>query len=69
MTQYYGNNYSRGGLPWHYIIGAVIAIVGFIIYSNRTSVNPVTGEKQHVALSAAQEVQLGLQSAPRMAAV
>ncbi|HWE04368.1 MAG TPA: M48 family metalloprotease [Tepidisphaeraceae bacterium] len=68
MTQYYGNSYSRAGLPWHYIIAAVIALVGFVIYSNRTSVNPVTGEKQHVALSAAQEVQLGLQSAPRMAA-
>lgn len=68
MTQYYGNYNSRGGIPWHYIIGVVIAIVGFIVYANRTTVNPVTGEKQHVAMSADQEVQLGLQSAPRMAA-
>ena len=68
MTQYYGNDgYSRG-IPWHYIGGVIIAIIGFIIYATRTSVNPVTGETQHVALSPAQEVQLGLQSAPQMAA-
>jgi beta-barrel assembly-enhancing protease len=70
---YYGNNYSGGGnggggfnLRW--IIAIVIALGGVISYYMKTSVNPVTGEKQHVALDANQEMQLGLQSAPRMAA-
>jgi predicted Zn-dependent protease len=66
MTQYYGG--GNRGLPWHYLIGAGIAVIGFIVYLTHTSVNPVTGEKQHVALSPQQEVQLGLQSAPQMAA-
>ena len=65
MTQYFGA--SGRGFPWHYLVSAVIAIVGFLIYATHTSVNPVTGEKQHVALSPQQEVQLGLQSAPQMA--
>ncbi|MDB5292049.1 MAG: Peptidase family [Phycisphaerales bacterium] len=63
---YYGGN--NRGLPWHYIGAIAIALIGFVIYLTRTSVNPVTGETQHVALSPQQEVQLGLQSAPRMAA-
>ena len=49
------------------LIAGVIAIVGVIAYMSRTEVNPVTGEKQHVALSVDQEKVLGLEAAPEMA--
>ena len=46
-----------------------LAIVGFALfkYFSQTEVNPVTGEKQHIAMSVDQEVALGLESAPEMA--
>lgn len=49
------------------IIALVIAGVGWFVYMSRTEQNPVTGVKQHVSLSPAQEVRLGLESAPKMA--
>ena len=47
-----------------------LAIVGFALfrYFSQTEVNPVTGEKQHIAMTADQEVALGLEAAPEMAA-
>ena len=50
-----------------FIIGAVILLIGVIGYFGKTSINPVTGEKQHVSLTQDQEVALGLQAAPQMA--
>jgi predicted Zn-dependent protease len=50
------------------LLALVIAAVGVIAYMSRTEVNPVTGEKQHVALSVDQEKVLGLEAAPEMAA-
>ena len=46
-----------------------LAIVAFALfkYYTQTEVNPVTGEKQHLALTADQEVSLGLEAAPEMA--
>jgi predicted Zn-dependent protease len=55
-------------LNLRFIIALVIAAVTLIGYFFNTSVNPVTGEKQHVNMSAAQEISLGLQAAPQMAA-
>jgi predicted Zn-dependent protease len=49
------------------IIGLVIALFSVISYYSSTSVNTITGEKQHIKLSPDQEIQLGLQSAPQMA--
>src|SRR5204863_33183 len=37
-------------------------------YLGKSYLNPVTGRKQHLALSPDQEVALGLQAAPEMAA-
>jgi len=68
MTQFYGYGYrgaSRGGI--HLLIALAIVVFGVISYFAHTSYNPVTGEKQHVAITPEQEIQLGLQSAPRMA--
>lgn len=50
------------------ILALVVAAIALIGYYCRTQVNPVTGEKQHVALSVDQEKALGLQAAPEMAA-
>jgi len=67
----YGDDsaYQGGGrFPLGRLIGAlVIALIGFVIYMSQTQVNPVTGEKQHVAMSVDQEMSLGLQAAPQMA--
>jgi predicted Zn-dependent protease len=66
---WYGNSYEPGPrISLRLILAVLIALGGIIGYFTHTSINPVTGEKQHVSLSPAQEVALGLQSAPRMAA-
>jgi predicted Zn-dependent protease len=57
----------RRGINMRLIIGVVIALVGVIGYFSHTSVNPTTGEKQHVSMTSDQETQLGLQAAPEMA--
>jgi beta-barrel assembly-enhancing protease len=52
----------------------LIIMLGFIAFSvikyyfGQQQVNPVTGEKQRVGLTAEEEVAMGLQSAPQMAA-
>ena len=67
----YGDDsgYQGGSrFPIGRLIGAlVIALIGLAIYMGQTQVNPVTGEKQHVAMSVDQEMALGLQAAPEMA--
>lgn len=66
MTYY--SQGGRRGFPVRWIIGAVIALVGLVAYMTHTSINPTTGEKQHVTLTPDQEIALGMQSAPEMAA-
>jgi len=68
MTYYYGNQGGGWGIPLQWILGAIIAGIGLVMYFTHTSINPTTGEKQHVNLSAQQEIALGEQSSPAMAA-
>ncbi len=49
------------------MIALLIAAVSVIGYFANSSVNPVTGKKQHITLSTQDEVAMGLQSAPEMA--
>lgn len=49
------------------LIAIVIALISIGGYLGTRSVNPVTGESQHIALTPQQEIALGLQSAPQMA--
>ena len=49
------------------VIAVGIAAFSACAYYSNTSVNPVTGETQHVDLNPQQEIALGLQSAPEMA--
>lgn len=59
---------ARGGrVRIRWIAALVIAAVGLITYFTNTQVNPVTGEKQHIAMTVDQEKALGLQAAPEMA--
>ena len=51
-----------------FIIAAIIALVSLATYFGTTSENPLTGEKQRVAMSPEQEIALGLRAAPEMAA-
>lgn len=50
------------------IIAAVIALFALVKYYSSTSVNEITGEKQHISMTVEQEISLGLNSAPQMAA-
>jgi predicted Zn-dependent protease len=59
----------RGGIPWgRLIIAAIVAIGSLITYFGTSQDNPVTGETQHIDISVSQEIALGLQAAPEMAA-
>lgn len=50
------------------LIGALfLAAIGIVMYFAQVQENPVTHERQHVAISPTQEIRLGLQSAPMMA--
>jgi len=53
-------------LNFRLIIGLIIGAVTLFGYFFNTSTNPVTGEKQHVNMSAAQEIALGVQATPEM---
>ena len=50
------------------IVAAIIALFAIITYFSSTSENPLTGEKQRVAMTPEQEIALGYKSAPEMAA-
>ncbi|MES1147173.1 MAG: M48 family metallopeptidase [bacterium] len=65
----YGNNQgNRSNNGWAIRIGIAVILAGFAFfkYLGSSQVNPVTGQKQHVALSQSQEIALGVQSAPVM---
>jgi predicted Zn-dependent protease len=68
MTQYYGYGYGGRGIHLRHIIGALVILFGIVSYFSHESVNPTTGERQHVAMTADDEISLGLQSAPQMVA-
>lgn len=48
-------------------IGFLFALFGLVSYYGNVSVNPVTGEKQHIQISPEQEVALGVQSREQLA--
>ena len=76
--RYYGGTgdpYSRQGrgtgtsrFKLFLIIGLAMAAFQAFKFFTNTQLNPVTGEQQRVQWSTDQEIQLGLQSAPQMAA-
>jgi beta-barrel assembly-enhancing protease len=50
------------------VIAFIIALMAIITYFGSTSENPLTGEKQRVAMTPEQEIALGYKTAPQMAA-
>ncbi|MDX2133939.1 MAG: M48 family metallopeptidase [Saprospiraceae bacterium] len=61
------NRRSRGISPV-ILVALVMAGAALFRYCANSSVNEITGEKQHISLSPEQEIAMGLQSAPQMAA-
>lgn len=55
------------GIGGRLIVAFIIAMIGWFMYANHVEENPVTGKKQHVSITPAEEVRLGLESAPAMA--
>jgi predicted Zn-dependent protease len=55
-------------IQFRYVIAVIIALIGIGMYMMNTQVNPVTGQKQHIAMTVDQEKALGLEAAPEMAA-
>lgn len=62
----FGRNESGNGIGGKWIIAIIIALAGWFMYISQVQENPITGEKQHVAISPDQEIRLGLESAPLM---
>ncbi len=50
------------------VIAAIVAVMSLVGYVGTRQTNPVTGESQHVSLKPDQEIALGLQAAPSLAA-
>ncbi len=59
---------SGRGCSLRLIMAAVVVAISLITYFSSQSVNPVTNEVQHVSMSPDQEIAMGLQAAPEMAA-
>ncbi|WP_460892723.1 M48 family metalloprotease [Rufibacter soli] len=55
----------RGSM--RFVVGLLIAAFSLVTYWCNREHNPVTGEDQHINMSAEQEIALGLQAAPEMA--
>ncbi len=69
----YGGRRPRGrsqrtGIPVRLLIAGAIALFSVMSYFSMGAKNPITGETQRVAMSPEQEIALGLQAAPEMAA-
>ena len=65
-TQYPGTPRRRIG--GRFLIAAALAIMAVVGYVGQKSENEITGETQHVALTREQEVALGLEAVPQVAA-
>lgn len=60
---------SGGGFGWgRLIIAGIMVVVSLVSYFGASVRNPVTNENQHIDMTVEQEVALGLQAAPEMAA-
>ena len=64
----YRNRRNSTGIGVRLLIAAAIALFSLFSFLSTRSTNPVTGETQYVDLSPEQEIALGLQAAPEMAA-
>ncbi|HEY0782935.1 MAG TPA: M48 family metallopeptidase [Thermoanaerobaculia bacterium] len=68
LLQIYDGGERRGGGGGRLLIALVVAGFSLVSYFSMRVYNPVTHETQHVGVTAEQEIALGLQAAPQMAA-
>jgi predicted Zn-dependent protease len=71
MTILFGRNPGQrrgGGCGLRLIFAVLILLGGAFSYYFSTQKNPITGEEQRVKLTPDQEIRLGIESAPEMAA-
>jgi len=59
---------ARGAAKSRLVMGLLFAGIAFMSYQCSSEYNPVTGEEQHISITAEQEIALGLQAAPEMMA-
>lgn len=59
---------DRSGIRIRLFLGLIAAAFALFSYYTKSQVNPITGEKQHISISPEQEIAMGLNSAPSMAA-
>jgi len=59
---------NLGNLRSRLLVGLILAVVSIFSYFSKMQVNPVTGKRQAVTMTPQQEIAMGLQSAPQMAA-
>lgn len=62
-----GEQPRRGGGGGGLLIALLMVLFAIFTYMSQVEENPVTGKRQHVAISPSDEIRLGLQSAPEMA--
>jgi beta-barrel assembly-enhancing protease len=67
---YYRTSPRRGGAgcSGRLLIAGAIALISLFSYFSSRQDNPVTGETQYIGITVEQEIALGLQAAPQMAA-
>ena len=69
MYRYPSAGSRRGSsISGRLIFAAIIAIMSLVSYFGSKQDNPVTGETQYIGITVDQEIALGLQAAPQMAA-
>ena len=66
--QYVRRGGTGGGCGGRLIFAAIIAAVSLFSYFSSRQDNPVTGETQYIDITPEQEIALGLEAAPQMAA-
>lgn len=66
--QGYRSAEPRQGISPRLLGALILAVFALISYFGKSEVNPVTGERQRIAMSVDEEKSLGLESAPQMAA-
>lgn len=64
----YGVNNQGSSFKGRLLLALGMALVGLFMYMSQVEENPVTKERQHVTISPAEEIKLGLESAPHMSA-
>lgn len=67
-TQSYGRRGGASNIKIRLLMAAGMALFALFSYYSKKTVNPVTGQDQFLSLTQEQEIALGLQAAPEMAA-